>query len=100
MSDEPVRVYATGNPFDGQLTKGHLGAEGIAVMMKGEAEGPYRTGPVYLWVAPENEGRAREIIEAIEAGAYSTSDEDVLEEDVRDENGGPSEQRSSAPPSG
>lgn len=78
MSDGPVRVYATGNTFDGQLTKGHLEAEGIAVMMKGEAEGPYRTGPVYLWVAPENEERAREIIEAIEAGAYSTSDEDVL----------------------
>ena len=78
MSDGPVRVYATGNPFDGRLTKGHLEAEGIAVMMKGEAEGPYRTGPVYLWVAPENVGRAREIIEAIESGAYSTPDEDVL----------------------
>lgn len=86
VSDGPVRVYATGNPFDGQLTKGHLEAEGIAVMMKGEGEGPYPTGPVYLWVAPENERRAREIIDAIESGAYSTSDEDVLgENDVPNE---------------
>jgi hypothetical protein len=87
MTNGPVRVYATGNTFDGQLTKGHLEAEGIAVMMKGEAEGPYRTGPVYLWVASENEERAREIIEAIEAGEYSTSDEDVL-----GGNDGPNEQ--------
>lgn len=92
MSDGPVRVYATGNPFDGQLTKGHLGAEGISVMMKGEAEGPYRTGPVYLWVAPENEGRAREIIEAIETGEYSTSDEDVLGDNVRGNDDVPNDQ--------
>jgi hypothetical protein len=86
MSDGPVRVYATGDPFAGRLTKGHLEAEGIAVMMKGEGEGPYRAGPVYLWVAPENERLAREIIEAVESGAYATSDEDVRGEDVRGEN--------------
>lgn len=78
MSDSPVRVYAGGNAFDGLLTKGHLEAEGIDVLMKGEGEGPYRTGPVYLWVMPKDEGRAREIIRAIESGAYATSDDDVL----------------------
>jgi hypothetical protein len=77
MSDPLVRVYATGNSFDGMLTKGHLEAEGITVLMKGEAEGPYRAGPVYLWVTPEDEARAREVIEAIESGAYATSDDDV-----------------------
>jgi hypothetical protein len=79
MSDQPVRVFATGNAFDGQLTKGRLEAEGIPVMMKGEGEGPYRAGPVYLWVAPEDEARAREIIDAITAGAYAT-DDDALDE--------------------
>jgi hypothetical protein len=79
MSDRPVRVYATGNGFDGQLTKGRLEAEGIDVLIKGEAEGPYRAGPVYLWVAPEDEARAREIIEAIEAGAYATGEDDASE---------------------
>ena len=42
MSDSPVRVYVSGNAFDGLLTKGHLEAEGIKVLMKGE--GGDRTG--------------------------------------------------------
>ena len=78
VSDSPVRVYVSSNAFDGHLTKGHLEAEGITVLMKGEGEGPYRTGPVYLWVMPENEDDAREIIRAIESGTYATSDEDVV----------------------
>ena len=78
MSDGPVRVYARGNPIDGQLTKGRLEAEGIAVMMKGEGEGPYRTGPVYLWVTSEDAARAREVIAA---GAYAVTDDDAIEED-------------------
>jgi hypothetical protein len=86
MSGGPVRVYATGDPFTGRLTKGHLEAEGISVLMKGEGDGPYRLGPVYLWVAPEDEARAREIIAAIESGAYAVSDDDVLgANDVADE---------------
>ncbi len=78
MSDSPVRVYVSSNAFDGLLTKGHLEAEGITVLMKGEGEGPYRTGAVYLWVMPTDEAAAREIIRAIESGAYATSDDDVL----------------------
>ena len=80
MSDPEalVRVYASGNAFDGLLTKGHLEAEGITVLMKGESEGPYRAGPVYLWVTQGDEARAREVIRAIESGAYATSDDDVL----------------------
>lgn len=76
MSDL-VRVYATANSVEGELTKGHLETEGITVLLKGEAEGPYRAGPVYLWVTSEDEARAREVIQAIESGAYTTSDEDV-----------------------
>jgi len=85
MSDSPVRVYVSGNAVDGTLTKGHLEAEGIRVLMKGEGEGPYRAGPVYLWVMPADEDHAREIVRAIESGAYVTSDDDVLraDEDMR-----------------
>ena len=39
MKRGPVRVYATGDPFTGLLTKGHLEAEGIAVLMKGGGGG-------------------------------------------------------------
>jgi hypothetical protein len=81
MSDRLVRVYVSSNAFDGLLTKGHLEAEGIKVLMKGEGEGPYRAGAVYLWVMPEVEDLAREIIRAIESGAYATSDDDVLQGD-------------------
>jgi putative signal transducing protein len=81
MSDAPVRVYVSGNPVDGLLTKGHLESEGINVLLKGEGEGPYRAGPVYLWVSPGDEARALEIIRAIESGAYATSDDDVVAAD-------------------
>ena len=91
MGEGPVRVYATGNAVEGELTKGRLEAEGIKVMVKGEGEGPYRAGPVYLWVTPEDEARARTIIEAIAAGAYATDDD--LDEWSRSEND-PSGERS------
>jgi hypothetical protein len=76
-----VRVYASGNPFDGELTKGRLEAEGIPVMMKGEGEGPYRAGPVYLWVPAEREADARAVLAAIDRGDYAVDADDV-EEDV------------------
>ena len=82
MTDSPVRVYASGNAFDGLLTKGHLESEGITVLMKGEGGGPYRAGPVYLWVMPEHEDHALEVIRAIESGAYATSDADMLGADA------------------
>jgi hypothetical protein len=76
-----VRVYASGNPFDGELTKGRLEAEGIPVMLKGEGEGPYRAGPVYLWVPAEREADARAVLAAIERGDYA-ADADGSTEDV------------------
>jgi hypothetical protein len=78
MSGPLVRVYVSSNAFDGLLTKGHLEAEGITVLMKGEGGGTYRAGSVYLWVLPEDEDHAREIVRAIESGAYATSEDDVL----------------------
>jgi Putative prokaryotic signal transducing protein len=75
-----VRVYGSGNTFDGELTKGRLEAEGIPVMMKGEGEGPYRAGPVDLYVPADREADARAVLDAIERGAYAV-DEDDLEQD-------------------
>jgi hypothetical protein len=78
MSDL-TRIYASGDSFAGELMKGRLEAEGIAVMMKGEGEGPYRTGPVYLWVNQEDETRARAVVDAVDSGAFAVTDEDVME---------------------
>ena len=74
---ELVRVYASGNTFDGELTKGRLEAEGIPVMIKGEGEGPYRAGPVDLWVPADRVEDARAILAAIERGEYAVDLEDV-----------------------
>lgn len=72
-----VRVYGSGNAFDGELTKGRLEAEGIPVMLKGEGEGPYRAGPVDLWVPAEREADARAVLAAIARGDYAVEADDV-----------------------
>ena len=79
MSDELVRVYSSPDAFDVELMKGRLEAEGIQVMKKGGDEGPYPSGPGYLWVLAADEARAREVVEAMNSGAYAVNDEDVLE---------------------
>jgi Putative prokaryotic signal transducing protein len=79
MSDRAVRVYASGDSFAGELMKGRLETEGIPVMIKGEAEGPYRMGPVYLWVPEAYETQAKAVIDAVQSGAFA------LEEDAEPE---------------
>ena len=78
MSDL-VRIYASSDSFAGELMRGRLEAEGISVMMKGEGEGPYRAGPVYLWVSAGDETRARAVVDAVNSGAFAVSEDDVLE---------------------
>jgi Putative prokaryotic signal transducing protein len=72
-----VVVFSTTSIPEGLLVKGLLEAEGITVAVKGESEGPYRVGPVYLWVPEGLEVRARLIIE--EARSFSLSDENPEE---------------------
>jgi hypothetical protein len=79
MADRAVRVYASGDSFAGELMKGRLESEGVPVMIKGEGEGPYRMGPVYLWVPESFETRARAVIDAVQSGAFA------LEEDAEPE---------------
>ena len=78
MSDL-VRVYASGDAFDAELMRMRLDAEGIHVLAKGEGEGPYRMGPVYLFVAVEDEAPARAIVDAVGSGAFAI---DAETEDV------------------
>ena len=73
MSDL-VRVWATADVFEGEMMRGRLEAEGLHVLLKGDGEGPYRTGPVYLFVPQEQEGAAREVIDAIGSGAFATDE--------------------------
>jgi hypothetical protein len=70
VDDRVVRVWAAPGAIEGELLRGRLEAEGIPVMLKGDGEGPYRTGPVELWVPAEHEASARALIEAVRAGTY------------------------------
>lgn len=76
-----VRVWAGGDAVEGELLRARLEAEEVAAILKGEGEGPYRAGPVYLFVSAEDETRARAVLDAVASGAYA------LEEgaDVTDE---------------
>ena len=55
MDENLTRVFATTDQFAGELMRGRLEAEGIQVLLKGGTEGPYPSGPVYLWVATSDE---------------------------------------------
>jgi hypothetical protein len=78
-SPELVLVYTTGSIMDAYLVKGRLEVEGIAVLLQG-GEGPYRVGPVSLFVTKEDETDARAILEAA-----------TVEDDTEEEPGVPSE---------
>jgi hypothetical protein len=70
MEDRLVQIFATSDTVAGEMMRGRLEAEGIPTMVKGEGEGPYRAGPVYLWVAAVHEAAARDVVEAVRSGAF------------------------------
>jgi hypothetical protein len=77
MSDL-VQIYSSGDPFATDLMKSRLEAEGIAALSKGGAQdAAYPAGPSYLFVAAEDETRARAIVDAVESGAFAVQDEGV-----------------------
>jgi len=53
---------------EGLLAKGLLEAEGIPVIVQGEAEGPYRVGPMELLVPRAFEVQARMLLEDAASG--------------------------------
>ena len=61
--------------------RGLLESEGIDVLAKGEGSGPYRMGPVILFVPDDASGRAIELIQAAEDGSLALTPEDVPSED-------------------
>ncbi|MEW6058988.1 MAG: DUF2007 domain-containing protein [Actinomycetota bacterium] len=63
MQEDFVRVYSAGSVPEGYLAKGLLEAEGIPVLVKGEAESPYPVGSMDLWVPRSLEIQARLILE-------------------------------------
>jgi hypothetical protein len=66
-----VQVYETLDPLRGVLIRGLLESDGIPVLAKGEGTGPYRMGPVILFVDEDDAARARELVSASEAGSLT-----------------------------
>jgi Putative prokaryotic signal transducing protein len=74
-----VRVWASNDKVEAALIRGRLELEDIPVLVKGDGEGPYRAGSVYLFVPAEDEERATALIDAVRSGAFAINDDDVLE---------------------
>ena len=75
MEGRLVKVFATADAVAGELMRGRLEAEGVATLLKGEGDGPYRAGAVYLWVPEEQETLARAIVDAVGSGAFALDDD-------------------------
>jgi Putative prokaryotic signal transducing protein len=75
LSGRLVRVLTTVSVTEGLLARGILEAEGVPVLTKGEGEGPYRLGPVQLWVPEEFEVQARLVLEGFPVGGESPTAE-------------------------
>ena len=78
LSGGLVLVDSTRSITDGYLLRGRLEADGIPVVVKGEGEGPYRMGPVHLYVPVEFEVQALMIIEEIRSGRLRVGDGEDL----------------------
>ena len=70
-------MFSTTNMVEGYIVKGRLESEDIPVLMKGNAEGPYRIGPVYLFVPAEFEVQAKLVVQTPLEGL---TDEELAEE--------------------
>ncbi len=74
LSGHLVMVDSTRSITDGYLVRGRLEAEGIPVVVKGEAEGPYRMGPVHIFVPVEFEVQALMVVDDIRSGRMRLAD--------------------------
>lgn len=86
-----VRVWSTGSAVEGEMARARLEAEGIPVLVKGEAEGPYRVGGLDLWVPEDLETQARLILES-PSSDISEEELAALAEAAADDEEGPSAQ--------
>lgn len=69
MSGDLVLVLTVPTALEGHLARARLEDEGIPVLVKGEAEGPYRIGPVHLFVPRDVEVQARLVIADLRGSA-------------------------------
>lgn len=72
-----VLIHTAPSPTAGLLVKSRLESEDIPVFARGELDGPYRLGPVDLWVPERFEVQARLVLaEALGGGLELPEDDD------------------------
>jgi hypothetical protein len=86
VTDDLVRVLSTASLPEGEIVKARLEDDGIPVLLKGEGGGPYRMGPVHVFVPAAFEVQARlilsqsfddvELDEPLENGSDESSEPD------------------------
>jgi hypothetical protein len=64
-----ARVHIGNSIMESEIVKARLEAEGVPAMLRGEGTGPYRMGPVEVWVPADMELHARIVLEGDEARA-------------------------------
>jgi hypothetical protein len=57
-----VRVHVGSSIMEGEIVKARLEAEGVPALLRGEGTGPYRMGPVEVWVPADMELHARIVL--------------------------------------
>ena len=62
MSEDLVLVLTTSSVPEGEVARALLEEEGVPVLVKGGGDGPYRMGPVQLFVPAGLEVQARLIL--------------------------------------
>lgn len=62
-NEDLVRVWSAPSIPEGEIARSRLEDEGIPVLVKGEGEGPYRMGPVHLYVPAALEVQARMVLD-------------------------------------
>jgi hypothetical protein len=81
----PVLVFTAATIPEGLAARGLLESQGIVVETKGEVDGPYRFGPVYLYVAEEFEPQARLLLEDLAASNESEEAEEAESSQAEDQ---------------
>jgi Putative prokaryotic signal transducing protein len=78
---ELVQIYATGDQMIAELTRARLENEGLDVLVKNSMGGSsaYPVGPSYLFVPAEQADAARQVIAAIESGAYALDEDEPVD---------------------
>jgi hypothetical protein len=65
-----VLVFTAATIPEGLAARGLLESQGIVVETKGEVDGPYRFGPVYLYVPEEFEPQSRLLLEEFTTSGF------------------------------